>query len=256
MRRRDLIKALAVPAATWPLATRAQQVRMRRVGMLMSMAAGDPEGQARVAAFVQGLKQLGWTEGSNIQIDIRWGAGDADRFRRYAAELVALAPDVILAGSGATMSSLTQATRTVPIVFVLVPDPVGAGFVANLERPGGNATGFMLFEYSMSAKWLELLKQIAPRVTRAAILRDPSDPAGIGQFSAIQIAAPSFGIEVHPVDVRDPTEIERGLAAIAGESNGGLIVTGSSPAAVHRNLIITLAATHFACGLCVSLHDH
>jgi putative ABC transport system substrate-binding protein len=244
MRRRDFIKALAVPAATWPLATRAQQIGMRRVGMLMSMAAGDPEGQARVAAFVQGLKELGWTEGSNIQIDIRWGAGDADRFRRYAAELVALVPDVLLAGSGATMSSLTQATRTVPIVFVVVPDPVGAGFVRNLERPGGNATGFMLFEYSMSAKWLELLKQIASRVTRAVILRDPSDPAGIGQFSAIQIAAPSFGIEVHPIDVRDPTEIERGIAAIGGGSNGGLIVTGSAPAGVHRHLIIASAAKH------------
>jgi putative ABC transport system substrate-binding protein len=246
MRRREFMTLIGGAAVAWPIAVHAQQPdRVRRIGMLMSTAAGDPEGQARVAAFVQGLQQLGWTEGgNNIRIDIRWGAGDADRFRRYAAELVALAPDVILAGSGATMAPLTQATHTVPIVFVVVPDPVGAGFVASLERPGGNATGFMLFEYSMSGKWLELLKQIAPLVTRAAILRDPSDPAGIGQFSAIQIAAPSFGIEVRPVDVRDPAEIERSIAAIGGGSNGGLIVTGSAPAAVHRDLIITSAAKH------------
>jgi putative tryptophan/tyrosine transport system substrate-binding protein len=245
VRRRDFITLFGGSALALPVAARAQQPGpIRRVGMLMSMAVGDVEGQARVAAFVQGLQQLGWTEGSDLQIDIRWGAGDADRFRKYAAELVALAPDVILAGAGATMSPLMQATHTVPIVFVVVPDPVGAGFVASLERPGGNTTGFMLFEYSMSGKWLELLKQIAPRVTRAAILRDPSDPAGIGQFSAIQIAAPSFGIEVHPIDVRDPTEIERGIAAMEGGSNSGLIVTGSSPAGVHRNLIINLAAKH------------
>jgi putative ABC transport system substrate-binding protein len=210
----------------------------------MSMAAGDPEGQARVAAFVQELQKLGWTEGGKVRIDIRWGAGDTDRFRQYAAELVALAPDVILAGAGVTMAPLMQATKTVPIVFTVVTDPVGAGFVASLERPGGNATGFMLFEYSMSGKWLELLKQIAPRVTRAVILRDPSDPAGIGMFSAMQIAAPSFGIEVRPVDVRDPVEIERGIVAIAGGTNSGLIVPGSAPAAVHRNLIVTLAAKH------------
>jgi putative tryptophan/tyrosine transport system substrate-binding protein len=251
MRRRDFIKGIAGSATVWPLAVLAQQgERVRRIGMLMSGVASDPELQARVAVFVHGLQQLGWTEGANIRIDIRWGAGDTDRFRRYAAELVALAPDVILAGSGATMSPLMQATHTVPIVFVVVPDPVGAGFVASLERPGGNATGFMLFEYSMSGKWLELLKQIAPQVTRAAILRDPSDPAGIGQFSAIQIAAPSFGIEVRPIDVRDPTEIERGIAAIDGGSNGGLIVTGSAPASVHRNLITTLAAKHLLPTVC------
>jgi putative tryptophan/tyrosine transport system substrate-binding protein len=251
MRRRDFIKGIAGSATVWPLAVLAQQgERVRRIGMLMSGVASDPELQARVAVFVHGLQQLGWTEGANIRIDIRWGAGDTDRFRRYAAELVALAPDVILAGSGATMSPLTQATHTVPIVFVVVPDPVGAGFVASLERPGGNATGFMLFEYSMSGKWLELLKQIAPQVTRAAILRDPSDPAGIGQFSAIQIAAPSFGIDVRPIDVRDPAEIERGIAATGGGSNGGLIVTGSAPASVHRNLIITLAAKHLLPTVC------
>jgi putative tryptophan/tyrosine transport system substrate-binding protein len=251
MRRREFIALLGGSALVLPRAARAQQPGLiRRVGMLMSGLASDPEQQARVAAFVHGLQQLGWTEGSNIQIDIRWGAGDIDRIRGYAAELVALAPDVILAGSGVTMSPLTQATHTVPIVFVVVPDPVGAGFVASLERPGGNATGFMLFEYSMSGKWLELLKQIAPQVTRAAILRDPSDPAGIGQFSAIQIAAPSFGIEVRPIDVRDPTEIERGIAAIEGGSNGGLIVTGSAPASVHRNLIITLAAKYLLPTVC------
>jgi putative tryptophan/tyrosine transport system substrate-binding protein len=251
MRRRDFIKGIVGSASAWPLAARAQQPeRMRRVGVLMSGLASDPELQARVAAFVHSLQQLGWTEGGNIQIDIRWGAGDTDRIRRYAAELVALAPDVILAGSGVTMSPLMQATHTVPIVFVVVPDPVGAGFVASLERPGGNATGFTPYEYSMSGKWLELLKQIAPQVTRAAILRDPSDPAGIGQFSAIQIAAPSFGIEVRPIDVRDPTEIERGIAAIEGGSNGGLIVTGSAPASVHRNLIFTLAAKHLLPAVC------
>jgi putative ABC transport system substrate-binding protein len=245
MQRREFITLAGGAAIAWPLVARAQQAgQTRRVGMLMSMAAGDPEGQARVAAFVQELQKLGWTEGGKVRIDIRWGAGDTDRFRQYAAELVALAPDVILAGAGVTMAPLMQATKTVPIVFTVVTDPVGAGFVASLEHPGGNATGFMLFEYSMSGKWLELLKQIAPRVTRAVILRDPSDPAGIGMFSAMQIAAPSFGIEVRPVDVRDPVEIERGIVAIAGGTNSGLIVPGSAPAAVHRNLIVTLAAKH------------
>ena len=208
------------------------------------MAADDPEGQARIAAFLQGLQELGWTDGRNVRIDTRWGAGDADRNRRYAAELVALAPDVILASGGTVVGPLLQATRTVPIVFTQTPDPVGAGFVESLARPGGNATGFTLFEYGISGKWLELLKEIAPRVTRAAVLRDPAIPQGIGQLGAIQSVAPSFGVELSPVDVRDAGEIERAVTAFARGSNGGLIVTASGLAIVHRELIITLAARH------------
>jgi putative tryptophan/tyrosine transport system substrate-binding protein len=206
--------------------------------------ADDAEGQARLAAFLQGLQQLGWTDGRNVRIDTRWAVGDADRGRKYAAELVALAPDVILAAGTAAVGPLLQATRTVPIVFVIVLDPVGAGFVDSLARPGGNATGFINFEYSIGAKWLELLKEIAPGVTRAAVLRDPAITAGIGQFGAIQSVAPSLGVEVSPVNVRDAGEIERAVAAFARSSNGGLIVTGSALAVVHRDLIITLAARH------------
>ena len=232
-------------AAAWPLAARAQQPeRMRRIGVLMGAAADDPEGQARIAAFQQGLQQLGWTDGRNVRIDYRWGAGNADDIRKYAAELVALAPDVILATGGASVAPLLQATRTVPIVFVIVADPVGAGFVDSLARPGGNATGFMQFEYSLSGKWLELLKQIAPGVTRAAVLRDPAITAGIGQFAVIQSVAPSVGVEVSPINVRDAGEIERAVTAFARSSNGGLIVTASALAVVHRDLIITLAARH------------
>ena len=187
--------------------------------------ADDPDGQARIAAFLQGLQQLGWTDGRNVRIDTRWGAGNADDIRKYAAELVALAPDVILASGTSTVGPLLQATRTVPIVFASVSDPVGAGFVDSLARPGGNATGFMQFEYSLSAKWLELLKQIAPGVTRAAVLRDPAITAGIGQFAVIQSVAPSVGVEVSPVNVRDAGEIERAVTAFARFSNGGLIVT-------------------------------
>jgi putative ABC transport system substrate-binding protein len=244
MRRRDLISVIG-SAAVWPLAAYAQQAsRMRRIGVLVNLSMDDPLGQARQKAFVQGLQALGWTEGRDVQIDTRWGGGDADQFRKYAAELIALEPDVILATSGATMPALMQATRTVPIVFVQVPDPVGSGFVASLARPGGNATGFAQFDFSLSGKWLEVLKEIAPRVTRVAVLRDPADPAGTGQFGAIQIAAPSFGIEVRPIDVREPVAIEDGIAAVASAPNGGLIVTGSAPAAVHRDLIIKLAAQH------------
>ena len=207
-------------------------------------AADDPEAQVRLAAFHQGLQELGWTVGRNLRIDTRWGAGDADRYRRYSTELVALAPDVILAASGAIVPWLLQATRSVPIVFAQVPDPVGAGFVESLAHPGGNITGFTNFEFSIGGKLLELLKEIAPRVTRAAVLRDAADPAGVGQWGAIQTAAPSLGLELRVVDVRDAGEIERGITTFARGSNGGMIVTGSAPTAIHRDLIITLAARH------------
>jgi len=217
---------------------------MRRIGVLMPLAAADAQGQARFAAFVQGLGELGWTDGRNVRIDIRWAAGDADRFRKYAAELVALAPDVILTGGSASAVPLLQATRTVPIVFAIVPDPVGAGFVASLARPGGNATGFTTFEYGIGAKWLQLLKEIAPGVARAAVIRDAATPSGMGTWGAIQSVAPSFGVELRPVNVREAGEIERAVAAFARSANGGLIVTGSALAAVHRELIVTLAARH------------
>jgi putative ABC transport system substrate-binding protein len=245
MRRRDFITLLGGAVTAWPLAARAQQgERMRRIGVFFPGAADDPEYQARNAAFLQGLGELGWTVGRNVRIDTRWGAGDPANIPKLAVELAALAPDVILAAGGAVTGPLLQATRTVPIVFTIVPDPVGAGFVDSLSRPGGNATGFINFEYSISAKWLELLKQIAPRVARVAVLRDPAIPQGIGQFGAVQSAAPSLGVEVSPVNVRDAGEIERAIAAFAGSSNGGLIVTGSPLAVVHRDLIITLAARH------------
>ncbi len=197
-----------------------------------------------MAAFLQGLAQLGWTDGRNLRIDTRWAAGDPDRGRKYAVELVALAPDAILASGSSILEPLLKATRTVPVVFTIVADPVGGGFVDSLAEPGGNVTGFMNFEYSISGKWLELLKQIAPGVTRAAVLRDPAITGGIGQFAVIQSAAPSFGVDVRPVNVRDPAEIERVLAAFARRSNSGLIVTGSALATVRRDLIITLAAQH------------
>ena len=246
MRRREFIILLGGAAVAWPLAARAQQAdRMRRVGVLVSRIADDPEEQARLAAFVQGLQELGWTEGRNVRIDYRWAAGDADRSRTYAAELVALAPDVIVAAGSQSVAALEQTTRTVPIVFASVVDPVGAGYVTRLARPGGNATGFTAFEYSLSGKWLELLKEIAPNLTRIAILRDPALAAGIGQFAVIQaMAPPSFGVELSPIDVRDAGEIERDVAAFARGSNGGLIVTASSAASIHRELIIMLAARH------------
>jgi putative ABC transport system substrate-binding protein len=245
MRRRDFITLLGGAAAAWPLAARAQQPeRMRRIGVLMALAADDPEGQARLVAFAQGLQESGWTDGRNVRIDTRWAAGDADRFRRYAAELIALAPDVILASGGTGAGALLQASRTVPIVLTQTNDPVGAGYVDSLARPGGNATGFTNMEYGTSGKYLELLKEIAPSMARAAVLRDPTVPQGIGQFGAIQAVAPSFGVELRPIDVRDATEIERGVTAFAHSSNGGLIVTGSALAVVHRDLIITLAARH------------
>jgi putative ABC transport system substrate-binding protein len=241
--RRDFIRLLGGAAAAWPLAAGAQQgERMRRIGVLHNFAADDPLGQARNGVFLQGLQQAGWTIGRNVQIETRWAAGDADRLRTYAAELVTLAPDVILGTGNAGAAPLLQATRTVPIVFVIVPDPVGAGFVDSLARPGGNATGFTSFEYGLSAKWLELLKEVAPSVTRAGVLRDPALASGPAQFAAIQSMAPSLGMEVSPVNVREPAEIERAIAAFA--RNSGLIVTGSALVAVHRHRIIALAARH------------
>ena len=204
----------------------------------------DPDVQARLAAFLQVLQQLGWTEGRNVRIESRWGAGNADNIRKHAAELAALAPDVILANGDVVAAQLLQATRTVPIVFVIVPDPVGAGLVNSLSRPGGNATGFMQFEYSLTAKWPELLKEIAPGVKRAAVLRDAATTSGIGQFAVIQYVAPSVGMEVSPIDLRDPGEIERAVTAFARSPDGGLIITAGSSSAVHRNLVIALAARH------------
>jgi putative tryptophan/tyrosine transport system substrate-binding protein len=245
VRRREFIALIGGAAAAWPLAARAQQgERMRRIGVLMTLAADDPEGQARLTAFVQGLQELGWTDGRNVRIDYRWAAGDAERARRYAAELVALAPDVILAHGGSIVPSLLQATRTVPIVFTQTPDPVGAGFVNSLARPGGNATGFITFEYGISAKWLELLKEIAPRVTRAAVIRDAAIASGTGQWGALQSVAPSFGVELSPVNMSDAGEIERAVAAFARSPNGGMILTASTLAVIHRELIITLAARY------------
>src|SRR5262245_4501157 len=245
MRRRDFITLIGGAAVAWPLAARAQQGdRVRRIGVLMNIAADDSETQARRAAFLQGLQELGWSEGRNLRIDYRWGVGDTDRHRANAAELVALAPDVILAHGGPIMGALQLATRAVPIVFVSVTDPVGAGYVASLARPGGNATGFILFEFGISGKWLELLKQIAPRLTRVAVLRDPAIPSGTGQFGAIQAVAPSFGVELSPIDLRDASGIERAVRAFARQPDGGLIVTAAAFAQIHRALIMTLAARH------------
>jgi putative ABC transport system substrate-binding protein len=243
IRRRDFITLLG-GAAAWPMAARAQQgERMRRIGLLQGLAAKDPLAQANNAAFLQGLQQLGWIDGRNVRIDFRWGAGNAADTRKYAEELVALAPDVILTPNQ-IVGLLLQVTRTVPIVFVIVPDPVGSGFVDTLSRPGGNATGFMMFEYSLCGKWLELLKEIRPTLTRAAVLWDPTVPSGIGQFAIIQSVAPSVGVEVRPVNMGDAAEMERTVAAFAQAANGGLIVTSSALSEVHRDLIITLAARY------------
>ena len=243
MRRREFIAGGI--AAAWPLAARAQQAeRMRRIAILLPAASDDSQYQAYVGAFHQGLALLGWTIGRNVRIDTRWATSNATEIRRHAAELAALAPDVILAHGASTVGPLLQATRTVPIVFPIVSDPVAAGFVESLARPGGSATGFMTAEYSMGGKWLELLKEIAPSVTRAAVLRDPGSPPGIGNFAVIQAVAPSLRMEVSPVSVRDAGEIERAVAAFAVSPNGGLIVVGSGFAIAQRDLIVTLAARH------------
>jgi len=248
MKRREFILALSGAAATslaWPLAARAQQSeRMRRIGVLSNPGPDDAEMQSRNAAFVQGLQELGWTVGRNLHIDYRWSHGDADRLRADAAELVALGPDVLLATSGVSILPLVQASRSVPIVFAQTIDPVGLGVVESLSRPGGNITGFTQFEYGIVAKWLELLKQIAPNATRAAVLRDPFDPAGIGQWAAMQSVAPVFGVELSVVNVRDSDAIETGMMKVASSANAGLVVTASAPANVHRNLILRLAAQH------------
>jgi putative ABC transport system substrate-binding protein len=245
VKRREVITLLGGAAAAWPLAAHAQHpARMRRIGVLLPAVADNAQFQAWVGAFQQGLALLDWTIGHNVRIDIRWGGGNADRIRKYAAELVELAPDVILAHGASSVRSLLEATRTVPIVFPIVGDPVGAGFVDSLARPGGNVTGFMAFEYSISGKWLELLKEIAPSMTRAAILRDPILGSGTSQFAAIQTVAPSLRVEVNPVNVREASEIERGVAALARSPNGGLIVTTSAGAFLHRDLIMMQAATH------------
>jgi len=246
MRRRDFVRAIVGSATAWPFTLRAQQSKpkpVRRVAALMPYSASDPEAQNRNAAFLQALQQLGWTVGQNVQIEYRWAAGSEGDMRKYAAELVALAPDVILT-SGAAIEPLRRATRTVPIVFVLVPDPVGAGFVDSLARPGGNVTGFANFDYGIGAKWLALLKEIAPNTTRAAVLRDPALRAGMGQWGAIQSASPSVAIEVSPISLAEAGEMESALTAFARNPNGGLIVTGSALTVVRRDLIIALAARY------------
>ena len=244
IRRREFIAGLG-SAVAWPVVARAQQRQpVRRVGILMHLAAEDPESVRSIVAFGQGLEQLGWSEGRNVRMDIRWAAGNADRYRKYAAELVALAPDVVLGVGGTITAALQQVSQTVPIVFVLVTDPVGFGLVASMAKPSGNATGFTVFDYGFTAKWVELLKEIAPRVTRAAIMRDPAIATGIGQFAAMQSVAPSLGIELTALIVRDGSEIERAVTDFAHRPNGGLIVPALTQTSVHRDLIISLAARH------------
>jgi putative ABC transport system substrate-binding protein len=245
MRRREFMTLLGCATVAWPLAAGAQQPEgMRRIGVLTNLAVSDPEGQARHAAFLQGLRELGWLEGRNLRVDYRGTAGDAGRARKYAAELVALAPDVILATGSAGLAPLLQVTRTIPIVFTIVPDPVGAGFADSLSRPGGNATGFSQFEYGSSGKWLELLKEIAPGVARVAVLREPGLTAAIAQFAALQAVAPSMRVELVPLNLREAGDIERSLAEFARSPADGLIVTSGPLASVHRDLIIAAAARH------------
>lgn len=244
MRRREFITVIGGAAATWPIAAQAQRPeRVRRIGVLMSTDENDPRGLESITAFTQGLAELGWIVGRNVQIEYRWGAGDLDRFRRYAAELVALSPDVVLASAGSIVGAFQQASRAVPIVFVTTIDPVGGGWVESLSRPGTNATGFAAYEFSVSGKWLELLKEIAPGIKRVAVIRDPSVPAGSGGLAAIQTVAPSLGVELTPIGVHDADEIERGVTAFARGSNDGLIMVGP-PSSVqrYRDLIVALAA--------------
>jgi ABC-type uncharacterized transport system substrate-binding protein len=244
MKRRAFITLLGA-AAAWPIAALAQSgERMRRIGVLMPFAEDNPVGQARLAAFLEGLRQLGWADSRNVRIDSRWGAGDASLTRTYARELAAPGPDVLVGVSSGAVAPLREVTRSIPIVFAVVADAVGAGFVESLVRPGGNVTGFTAYEYSVSGKWLELLKEIVPRLARVAVLRDSAIAAGPGQFGAMQAVAPSLGVELHPIDLHEPSEIERAIGAFAKGSNHGLIVTGSPSATIHRNLIITLAARH------------
>jgi putative tryptophan/tyrosine transport system substrate-binding protein len=245
MRRRDFMTLLGGAAAAWPLAAGAQQSeRPRRVGVLMNVAADDPLSTLRVSAFAQAMQELGWTVGRNLRIEYRWGQSDLERLRKYAAELVALTPDVIVSNATPSTTALQQATRSVPVVFVNQTDPVGAGFIESLARPGGNMTGFTNFEFGLGAKWLELLKEIAPRVTRVAVLRDPAIASGTGQLGAIQSVAPSFGVDLRPVDIRNAGELERALTAFAGLPNGGMIVTGSGYALSNQSVIVTLATRY------------
>ncbi len=245
MRRREFIKIIAGSGVPWPLAAHAQQgERVRRIGVLIGQAAADTETTEEVGAFAQGLAELGWTIGRNVRIEYRYAAGDRSTIQKYAMELAALTPDVILASGTPSVAALQQSSRSLPIVFTVVSDPVGAGFVDSLAKPGGNVTGFMLSEYSLNAKLLELLKQIEPSVKRAAVLRDSLNPAGMAQFATIQAVASSVGVEVSPINVRDASEIERAIAAFARSTNGGLVVTGSASATTHRELIIALAAQH------------
>ena len=245
MKRREFINLICGAAAAWPYAAIAQQSeRVRRIGVLMPIAADDPEASLRIAAFTQGLQEFGWVDGRNVRVDYRWAGANGEKARQNALELTSSAEDVIFAVGNVSVAPLLEASRNVSIVFAVVPDPVGAGFVNSLARPGGNATGLILFEYGLSAKWLELLKQIAPNVSRVAVMRDPTLAAGIGQYGAIQSVAPSFAVELTPVNIHDAVDIERGLTEFASVSNGGLIVTASAPAAVHRKLIVALAARH------------
>jgi ABC-type uncharacterized transport system substrate-binding protein len=244
MRRRAFLLTLGGTAATWPFVAQAQREKVRRLGVLMPIASDDPEAHARLAALAQGLQQLGWTVGHNLRIDYRWAPGNAEDIRKQAADLVALQPEVIVVNGGAAVGPLLQLTRAVPIVFAIVPDPVGAGFVDNLARPGGNATGFTLFEYGMSTKWLDLLKEIAPGIKRAGVIFDPALRLGLGQFDVIRAAAPAFGIEVSPIDVGDAGKVERGIAELAAAPDAGLILTASAWSIVRRDLIVAQAALH------------